>query len=91
MITISKLIQGAGSLGVLHRGEIVKAEDTFVKRQVREGEFVVLVKSEQKTMRWHRFTKYHHESSMVLYRDQWDALAFIPKVDITLLGFGFFN
>jgi hypothetical protein len=91
MITISKLIQGAGSLGVLHRGEIVKAEDTFVKRQVREGECVVLVKSEQKIMRWHRFTKYHHESSMVLYQNQWDALAFIPKVDITLLGFGFFN
>ncbi len=47
--------------------------------------------NKNKILRWYRFTTLMHDNNQVLYKDEWDAIAFIPKVDITFMGFSFFD
>ena len=51
----------------------------------------MLVVSEKKILRWLRFTLHLYDSNMAMQKTQWDAITFVPKIDITLLGFTFFD
>ena len=47
--------------------------------------------NKNKILRWYRFTTHMYNTNQTLLKDQWDAIAFIPKVDISFMGFSFFE
>ena len=41
--------------------------------------------------RWTRFPKFEYNSYFYVSKTYWDAVCFIPKSDVTIMGFGYLN
>jgi hypothetical protein len=87
LLTIPK----ANSMNVLYKGEIVKSDETFFKRQILNGEKFFMVSGGVQGRKWKRFPKYELNSYFYISSNYWDAVCFIPKLDVTMVGFGFMN
>ena len=87
LLTIPK----ANSLNILYKGELVKADETFLKRQILKGETFFMISGSVQGKKWKRFPKYELNSYFYLRLLYWDAICLIPKCDITMVGFGLMN
>ena len=62
--------------------------ENFAKCGIREGDLIMLTPNDKsKILRWYRFTGHLYDSNQILFKEKWDAITFIPKVDITFMGF----
>jgi hypothetical protein len=41
--------------------------------------------------RWTRFPRFEYNSYFYVSRSYWDAVCFVPKSNVSLMGFGFLN
>lgn len=84
-------IKNSGSLTSIYNEEIVKADDTFFKRQIKYGESFLLISGAFEAKKWKRFNKIEPGDYFYMSDTYYDAIIFKPKMDVYYLGFGFTN
>lgn len=80
-----------GNLNVIYKGEVVKKEDTYAKRQILSLSSFLLVPGGYSALKFNRFNGPYSTSFWYMSESVWDSLMFIPLINIQLLGFGMCN
>ncbi len=83
--------KGGASLSIVHKGELIKNEDSFLKRLIKSGENFILLSGGFEAIMWKRFAKTESSDYFYMSDSYYDAVAFKPKRDVHFLGFGFMN
>jgi hypothetical protein len=88
-----KEYQPGSSSGLIpfYKGDLVSAEDTFVRRLVRSEDNFLLMKSAFEAKKWKRYPNIEFNDYTYMHDSLWDANVFIPKQDLYFLGFGQFG
>lgn len=81
----------AGGLTVIYNQEIIRNDETFFKRQIKQHDKFMLLSGSFEAKKWKRFPKSEQGDYFYMSNGYYDAVAFKPKVDVYLLGFGFMN
>ena len=77
---------------MIYKGEIIKKEDTFVKKHVlSQKSSFLLIPGGFSASKFKRFTGAYSTSFWYMSESVWDSLIFIPTVNVYLLGFGMNN
>lgn len=84
-------IKGASGLTSIYKGEIVKGDDTYLKRLVKNGDNFLLVSGSYETKKWKRFGRVESGDYFYMSDTYYDAVVFKPKSDVVFLGFGLLN
>eukprot|EP00347_Sterkiella_histriomuscorum_P000151 403376975 len=83
--------KGQGNLTPIYKNELIKGEDTFIKRLVQSGDNFLLICGGFEPIKWTRFATMEFNSYFHMSDNYYEAVAFKPKQDVHFLGFGFFN
>ena len=80
-----------GALTVIYKGELIKPEDTYMRKHIRSDENFILMTGSLEAKRWKRFGRVETGDYFYMSESCYDAVAFKPKMDVFFLGFGFIN
>ena len=83
--------KGAANMMPIFKGEVIKGDDTFMKRQVKFCENFILVCGGFEAIKFNRFGRLESGDYFYMSDTYFDAIAFRPKKDVYFLGFGFLN
>jgi hypothetical protein len=78
-------------LSTIYRGEIIKSDDTYLKRLIKSGEHFILISGALEAKKWRRFPKMEITDYFYMSDTYYDAVIVKPKSDIYFLGFGLMN
>lgn len=78
-------------MSTIYRGEIIKTDDTYLKRLIKSGERFILISGAFEVKKWKRFPKMEIEDYFYMSDTYYDAMIFKPVSDIYFLGFGLMN
>lgn len=84
-------IKGAGALNTIYKGELVKNDETYLKRLIKQYENFILISGSFEAKKWKRFPRIEPGDYFYMSDTYYDAVIFKPKMDIYLLGFGSMN
>ena len=84
-------IKNAGSLSAIYKSELIRGEDTFLKRLIKSGENFILISGTYQLKKWKRFARVEVSDYFYMSDGYFDAVAFKPKKNVHFLGFGFCN
>lgn len=80
-----------GAPNIIYKGDVLKKEDTYVKRMVPHLATFVLFTGELIAKRWKRFQRIEMNDYYYMSESYWDAVQFKPKIDVHILGFAVLN
>jgi hypothetical protein len=80
-----------GAFNVIYNGDVVKKEDTYLKKLVMSNASFFLISGSFVAKRWKRFGRIVTTDYFYMSDSYWDAIVFKPKIDIFLLGFSVLN
>ncbi|CDW91259.1 UNKNOWN [Stylonychia lemnae] len=83
--------KSASLLNIVFKDEIIKNDDTFLKRHIRSGEKFILMSGGFEAKIWKRFRRIEHGDYFYMSDTYYDAVCFKPKKACHFLGFGFLN
>lgn len=78
-------------MSVIYKGKIAKSDDTFLRLLVPQGSQFMLTKYALQGKKWTRFRRFIYDDYCCMSEDTWDAICLVPKINITLMGFGWLN
>jgi hypothetical protein len=84
-------IKGAFGLNTIYKGELVKNDETYLKRLIKQYENFILISGSFEAKKWKRFPRIDPEEYFYMSDTYYDAVIFKPKIDIYFLGFGSMN
>ncbi len=70
---------------------MIESDDTFSKRLIPQGSQFLLIRKDEQVKKWYRFNFCNPRDRHFVGSDRWDACCFIPKKDVTVMGFGWYN
>jgi hypothetical protein len=76
---------------VIYKGDIIKKEDTYLKRMVLPQDPFLLLAGSLQAKKWQRFLRLEKSDYFYMSESYWDAVQFKPKIDIYFLGFAMMN
>ncbi len=86
------LPSGTGGLQVVHKGTILEAKtETYLERNILEGETFILMSGRPEPKVWRRFKYMQDNDYYYLSNTYFDAVGFKAKRDVIILGFTTFG
>lgn len=82
---------GEKNLQAVYKDEVIKSEDSFVKRLIKQHELFLLMCGSYEAKKWTRFGRTETGDYFYMSTTYYDAVCFKPKRAIYFLGFGFLN
>ena len=77
---------------VFFKGDIIDCDDTFYKRLIPQGsQFLLISEVEQGMKKWYRFNSFDPDEQQHVTSRRWDGCCFIPKKEVTVMGFAWYN
>ena len=76
------------SLVPIYKGELLKGDETFLKKFVKSGDNFILIAGSLEAKMWKRFPRMETGDYFYMSETYYDAVMFKPKKNIYFLGFG---
>ena len=80
-----------GAVQTTYKGEVIKGEDSYAKRLIRQHELFLLMCGSYVAKKWTRFGRVETGDYFYMSETYYDAVCFRPKRAMHFLGFGFLN
>lgn len=78
-------------LSTLYKNELIKGEDSFMRRHVKQNDKFVLICGGFEPIQFKRFGRVEFGDYFYMSDTYYDAVAYRPVKDVFFLGFGFMN